>query len=140
MLENDKAQITATLICVLFLIALHSSLSAADNRLIGTWRVEVVKGHAVSDKAKTELLLAEDGSVNTTVGCNRIAGKAKIDGDRITFGPMASTMMACLDPLAQLEASYVATLRATRSFQIEGPKLTFLDNAQTDLIVFSRVK
>jgi heat shock protein HslJ len=50
-------------------------LSAAANRLIGTWRVEVVKGHAVFDKAKTEMLLAEDGSVSTTVGCNRIAGK-----------------------------------------------------------------
>jgi heat shock protein HslJ len=140
MLKNAKAQINAMLICLLFLIALHSSPSAAGNRLIGTWRLEVVKGHSVLDKAKTELMLTEDGRVSTTVGCNRIAGKPKIDGDRITFGLMASTMMACMDPLAQLEANYVAALGATRSFHIEGSNLTFLDDAKTDLIIFSRVK
>jgi heat shock protein HslJ len=138
MLKNSKAQITATPICLLLLMALHSSPSADDRRLIGTWRVELVNGHAVFDRDKTELSIVEDGSVSTTVGCNRIAGKPKIDGDRITFGRMASTMMACLGPMAQLEANYVAALGATRSFQIERSKLTFRDSSKTDLVVFSR--
>ena len=90
------------------------------------------------DKTKTELLVAEDGSVSTTVGCNRIVGKPKIDGDRIKFGTMASTMMACPGPLAQLEANYIAALEATRSFMIVEPKLTLLNDAKS-LIAFSRV-
>lgn len=28
-------------------------------------------------------------------GCNRLAGKGKIEGDTISFGPIASTLMAC---------------------------------------------
>jgi heat shock protein HslJ len=137
-MQNSKAQITATLICLLFLMALHSSPSADDRRLIGIWRVELVKGHAVFDRDKTELTLVDDGSVSTTVGCNRIAGKPKIDGDRVTIGRMASTMMACLGSMAQLEANYVGALGAMRSFRIERSKLTFRDSSKTDLVVFSR--
>lgn len=36
-----------------------------------------------------------DGKVTGSDGCNRISGSATIAGDMITFGPIASTKMAC---------------------------------------------
>ena len=36
-----------------------------------------------------------DGKVTGSDGCNRISGSAEISGDVITFGPIASTKMAC---------------------------------------------
>lgn len=36
-----------------------------------------------------------DGKVTGSDGCNRLSGSAEISGDVITFGPIASTKMAC---------------------------------------------
>ena len=39
--------------------------------------------------------IQNDGTFSGSDGCNRLTGKGSIDGDSITFGPIASTLMAC---------------------------------------------
>lgn len=41
----------------------------------------------------------EDGSISLSAGCNQMSGTITSDGDRLTVGPLASTMMGCDDPL-----------------------------------------
>lgn len=41
------------------------------------------------------LELSEDGSLSGTDGCNRLMGDWEQDGATVSFGPIASTMMAC---------------------------------------------
>jgi len=42
-----------------------------------------------------QLVLAEDGGLSGTDGCNRLVSTWKEVGDRIDFGTVASTQMAC---------------------------------------------
>lgn len=44
---------------------------------------------------KPNLTVEGDGSFSGTDGCNQLSGTGTIDGDTITFGPIASTLMAC---------------------------------------------
>ncbi|XAS65366.1 META domain-containing protein [Pseudarthrobacter sp. So.54] len=46
------------------------------------------------------LTIASDGSFQGTDGCNRLSGKGSMAEDVFTFGPVASTSMACsgVDP------------------------------------------
>jgi heat shock protein HslJ len=39
--------------------------------------------------------IENDGTFSGSDGCNRLSGQGQIDGDEITFGAIASTMMAC---------------------------------------------
>lgn len=61
----------------------------------GRWLAEDIRQGGVIDRLQTVLEIAADGRVSGTGGCNRISGKATISGDRIAFGPVASTFMAC---------------------------------------------
>ncbi|QNE36351.1 META domain-containing protein [Leifsonia shinshuensis] len=55
--------------------------------LVGTW--------GSTAASQPNLTIENDGAFSGTDGCNRLTGKGSIDGDTITFGPIASTMMAC---------------------------------------------
>lgn len=55
--------------------------------LVGTWGSTASK--------QPNLTIENNGSFSGTDGCNRLTGTGSIDGDSITFGPMASTLMAC---------------------------------------------
>ncbi|MFF9564573.1 META domain-containing protein [Leifsonia sp. NPDC014704] len=39
--------------------------------------------------------IENDGTFSGSDGCNTLSGKGQIEGDEITFGPIASTLMAC---------------------------------------------
>ena len=38
------------------------------------------------------------GRVSGSDGCNRLTGTYQLNADRVTFGQMAGTQMACLNP------------------------------------------
>ena len=57
--------------------------------------------------------------------CNTLSGSYEVDGETLTFGPLATTQMACTEMGAsEQEAAVLAGLEATRSFAIEGDVLT----------------
>ena len=91
------------------------------------------------DDAQTILELAPDGTVSGTGGCNRMAGKARIEGPKITFGPLAGTMMACPDALMDQESQFHEALKSVRRWQIDPAtrKLTLEDDAGTAMVVFT---
>lgn len=69
-------------------LALSGCGASAGSSLIGVW----------GDPSATRmpsLELREDRSFSGTDGCNRLVGTWKVSGDRIEFGPIASTLMAC---------------------------------------------
>jgi heat shock protein HslJ len=63
-----------------------------------------------------------DGNLSGNSGCNQYNGAYKVDGDQITIGPLASTMMMCSDPegVMDQEAQFLAALQSAASYQIEG--------------------
>ncbi len=64
----------------------------------------------------------EDGNISGSAGCNNFSGPYTTDGNKITIGPLASTMMACEGPaeIMEQEAQYLAALQSAATYQIEG--------------------
>lgn len=75
----------AALAVVLLLAGCAGTPSGA--KVVGMW------GSTAS--GQPNLNIENDGTFSGSDGCNRLSGKGQIDGDEITFGPIASTMMAC---------------------------------------------
>lgn len=57
--------------------------------------------------------------VSGSGGCNRIAGTYSRDGERLSFGPILATKMACADArLNQQETNFLSALQATTQYEI----------------------
>jgi len=73
---------------------------------------------------------ADDGTLSGDAGCNTYSGTYEVDGDSMTIGPLASTMMACADEeVTQQEAAYLAALSNVSTFSITGNSLELRDEA-----------
>jgi heat shock protein HslJ len=55
-------------------------------------------------------------------GCNALAGGYWVDGERLEFGPVASTMMACPEGM-DMEAAFFAALGQVWRWQVSGEHL-----------------
>ena len=64
-----------------------------------------------------------DGSVSGSSGCNTFTGGYTVDGEKITIGPLATTMMACEQDLMDQEAQYLLALQSAAVYSIEGNTL-----------------
>lgn len=69
---------------------------------------------AVSDQPAegAEIAFDPDGQVFGTTGCNRLTGTATQDGTTLTFGPLATTNMACPDSRMAQEDAILGLLAA----------------------------
>ena len=74
-----------------------------------------------------QLVLDPDGRrLSGSGGCNRLLGRYELNGDRLGFGAVATTMMACPEPLMSRERAFIEALEATTGFRIEGETLELL--------------
>lgn len=74
------------------------------------------------------VLHAEDARLAGSTGCNRMMGEYERDGDRLIFGQLATTMMACPGEVMELEREFLDTLADVASWQVEGENLTLVDD------------
>lgn len=131
---------SAGLVATIGGVLLMTNIAHGADALIGpTWRIDTVNGAVVSDPSKAKLVVDANGRVSTTVGCNQMSGMATIAGASLSFGPFASTRMACEPALMELEQRYGVALAATRAFKIDGKMLKFTDGAGRELITFTLV-
>ena len=109
--------------------------------LTGTeWRLTTIASEtAVSSTiAGTEITASfgEDGTVEGSDGCNRYNAGYEVADGTLTFGPLATTKMACEPDVQQQATRFAAALEATAAYEIEGTSLTLLDEAGSPLLVF----
>ncbi|AEF41531.1 META domain-containing protein [Hoyosella subflava] len=74
---------------------------------------EAISTSAALEEARPTLTIDQDGRATGTTGCNNFHGTAEIDGDQITFSPLATTRMACLPDRDDIERAVLATLSST---------------------------
>ena len=114
----------------------------ASESLTGTWKLSSYGSPANPTPAvkdvETSLTFETDGKLNGTVGCNGFSGDYKVDGDTITFCAIASTMMACADPIAQQEGAAFSVLNNSATFKIDGSTLTITSADGNSAVVFVR--
>ncbi len=108
--------------------------------IFGKWLAEDIDGRGVVDRAQSTLEIAEDGTVSGSTAVNRFGGKATIDGNSITFGPLATTRRAGPPALMDQEARFTRALEATNKFRIDqNGLLYFLDAEDKPRIRFSKL-
>ena len=91
------------------------------------WVVVEIDGEAPGTSA-SRLSFGSDGSASGSGGCNSFHGSVTFEGDRIGFGPLASTMMMCPDPIMAQEQSFFAALAAANRVEQEGSLLRLYDD------------
>lgn len=70
------------------------------------------------------------GRVTGTTGCNRFFSAYTLEGDRVTFAPGGSTLMACFpEALAQQEAAILTGLTEVASYDLADGELQLRDRA-----------
>jgi heat shock protein HslJ len=79
-----------------------------------------------------------DGAVGGSGGCNRLMGRADISGQTITFGPVATTRMACAGTAMDQQRRLLDALTSTRSCRIAGTILTLHDGSGVELVRLAR--
>ena len=80
------------------------------------------------------ITIADDGTVAVNTGCNTGSGSVEIGDDTLTFGPIATTMMACPPEQTELEASVVSVLQGEVSYEIDGSNMSLRSGEGADEI------
>ena len=101
-----------------------------DRALTNTyWKLTELNGAPVKvlpEQREPHLILqTEQKRLSGSGGCNRLMGAYTLDGASLSFGKVASTMMACVDGMEQ-EQAFFAALEAVRSWVIQGDQLELL--------------
>ena len=135
-------KITVVILFGLLVTACNIIQKPTDALLEDTsWELVYVQKHLVADGI-TVTATFQDGAVSGSSGCNSYSGSYETDGKEISFGPLASTLMACMDPdnVMEQESQFLAWLQEAQSFRVnqgelmifrhDGEALTFVPKSQ----------
>ena len=95
-----------------------ASAQLTNPDLVGTeWVLGDLPGQVLADVRPT-ISLSGDGTVQGNAGCNTFSGSYTVDGSNLTFGPLASTKMACEGAKGTLETAFLGAIQATTTYEI----------------------
>ncbi|MGR4069663.1 META domain-containing protein [Billgrantia sp. C5P2] len=102
-------------------------------------RVGDVTPVAVDNQREAHFVLhTEENRVAGSTGCNRLAGSYRLENDALSFGPLVTTRMACLEE-GDTEPAFLGALEATATWQIDGQALTLRDESGAVVAQFEAV-
>jgi heat shock protein HslJ len=103
-------------------VALGGCAAAYDRQLGGAeWRAVDINGAPVLAEAAATLRL-DSGRASGNAGCNRFSGSYELARvqERLRFGPLATTRMACAPAIMEQEQRYLSILEFVRSYNFYG--------------------
>lgn len=115
--------------------------SASSQNLTGSiWLLSELNGSAPIDSTTITAQFDESGRVGGTSGCNNYNTTYEVNGSQLTFRePVASTMMACPEPVMEQERDYMMVMADTASFEIPNEELMLKDSNGVVLARFDAV-
>jgi heat shock protein HslJ len=117
----------AAIVAVVVWVVVDSG-SGDGGALAGTsWTLTDLDSGGVTGTAPTLELTETDA--NGTGGCNTFSGTYTTDGNAISFGPLATTMMACEPTIMEQETVYLAALDGATTYAVDGDTLTITGDA-----------
>ncbi|WP_158867051.1 META domain-containing protein [Leifsonia sp. AG29] len=87
MRSTSRAGATALAFAAVVLILGGCAGTPSGAAVVGDWGSQAT--------GQPHLTIQNDGAFSGSDGCNSLSGKGSINGDVITFGPIASTLKAC---------------------------------------------
>jgi heat shock protein HslJ len=122
-------------------VALLSGCGGEDNApnaptmLQGSWKLETLNG-SPADAAVSSTLSMNNGQATGNAGVNTFNGSYDAPSDGVlTFGPLATTMMAGPDNAMQQESAFLKALADTKKFTTEDGALVLMDDSEAKLAV-----
>ena len=109
--------------------AQHGSIAGS------VWEITAIGEMAVPEQApdgRYRIAFA-DGRVSGRAGCNSFSGPYSRIGDRLEFGVLAATRMACLDPQMEHERRAFAILRGSVEVRSAGDDAIVLSSPDGSL-------
>ena len=131
-----------TLIVITILILTACSSISSNSALVGEWKL-ISYGPkdspiAAAGDSKNSITLSKDGNLSGNVGCNSFSGTFSATNNQIKFGAIASTMMACPDPIMQQESTILKVFDGTTNFSLASGLLT-ISNGES-MVSFEKLK
>ncbi|WP_180336331.1 copper resistance protein NlpE N-terminal domain-containing protein [Pontibacter ramchanderi] len=114
-----------------------------DSRLDGTWNLVELQGKTINPKNFEQnhpslVISLAEGRVSGSAGCNRLTGTLEPIGDKINFGPMAATRMAC--PNMEVENQFLKVVSNEElRYRVSEERLELMLAGKT-VAVFTRVE
>lgn len=109
-------------------------------RLAGLWVLEDIGGTGVIDNARATLEFRDSSRVAGRGSCNQFSGPVTVSDSTISFGPLASTRMACAEGVMNQEDRYFKALGDAERYAIEGPSLLIYAKGMDRPLRFTRGK
>ena len=123
---------------LLIIFALAACASGSSASLQGQWKLVSYNQTPAAPDVETNIEFNSEGRMSGNVGCNSFGGDYTIDGETIKFGPVMSTMMACIGPVGDQEAATLQALQEKAGFMLEGNTLTITSANGSSSIVLER--
>ena len=123
------------------LVALLSGCGGGDKApnaptmLAGSWKLVTLNG-AAADSTVPSSLTMDEGKANGNAGINQFNGSYDSPSDGVlTFGALATTMMAGPDNAMKQEQAFLKALADTKKFTTEDGGLVLMDGSDAKLAV-----
>jgi heat shock protein HslJ len=123
----------ALLVALVLLAGCAITSRDATIDLPGTsWVLVDIDGTAPVGETPPTIAFDDQGSVTGTGGCNTFNGDVTIDGSDLSFGPLATTQMACVeDGVADQEAAFLTALQDVTSYTVDDEGRLVLEDGAT---------
>ncbi|MCJ2165803.1 MULTISPECIES: META domain-containing protein [unclassified Pseudodesulfovibrio] len=102
-----------------------------------TWTLEKVARREMESDTPLTLKFGADGTVEGFGGCNAFQGQYALDGEKLTFGPMASTRKSCGAAADEQEYTFLTYLAKVEKLALEGDELSLFTDNQLELFLTS---
>jgi heat shock protein HslJ len=86
------------------------------------WRLVSLNGEPVPAEVTITAAFGE-AEVAGNSACNSYSGPYTVDGATIQIGPLASTLMACEEPIMTWEGNFLGAMQAAQTFTVTATEL-----------------
>jgi heat shock protein HslJ len=132
-------RVVALTVIALSAMALSGCGSGTDDDPTGrTWQLTELDGSSLVEGTVIDLTIS-DGTASGSAGCNTYTGEVTVSDDgTMTLGSeIASTMMACDQPIMDQEQRYLDALAQVTGYEMAPDELLLLDANGKALLTFS---
>jgi heat shock protein HslJ len=123
-------------VALLAILALSACSGGSSATIEGQWKLVSYNQTPAVPDVETSIEF-KDGQLSGNVGCNSFGGEYTMKGNKITFGPVMSTMMFC-EAVADQESSTLAVLQNETTFVLNEDRLAITSTDGNAFIMLVR--
>lgn len=121
----NKIILSICLIAGVLILADCASSQGGGDLTGKVWALTELAGQSILPDTGISATFTTDGALSGSSGCNQYNGTYTVSGSNMTINtPLATTMMACAQPVMDQESAYLKMLGEVKSFAVKGDQLT----------------